>query len=214
MVNTPPSARPPPPPAVSSPTTAPSQRYSNPGRSIECGRNVLADRLAFGHDRDSFGYRQSASSVVTSLEDQYPAAATAAVALAQLHNHRPDSDWDSEAVRTTLVHATPAKICVRTMHRKPKSGGACTPLSNYHRFKHPFHHNIIIMVFQTLERESSYLQSWVTHLLNGPLHYLRSRDVNLFREGKGGIDRESPRSPRTAEDRSTKRADRKTTEQD
>ena len=32
------------------------------------------------------------------LEDAYPAAATAAVALAQLHNHRPDSDWDSDAV--------------------------------------------------------------------------------------------------------------------
>ncbi|KAL8784481.1 MAG: hypothetical protein Q9195_009028 [Heterodermia aff. obscurata] len=32
------------------------------------------------------------------LEDAYPAAATAAVALAQLHNHRPDSDWESDAV--------------------------------------------------------------------------------------------------------------------
>ncbi|KAL9127132.1 MAG: hypothetical protein Q9217_003940, partial [Psora testacea] len=31
-----------------------------------------------------------------SLEDQYPAAATAAVALAQLHSHRPDPEWDSE----------------------------------------------------------------------------------------------------------------------
>ena len=32
------------------------------------------------------------------LEDVYPAAATAAVALAQLHNTKPDSDWESDAV--------------------------------------------------------------------------------------------------------------------
>ena len=34
----------------------------------------------------------------TTLEDVYPAAATAAVALAQLHNTKPESDWDSDAV--------------------------------------------------------------------------------------------------------------------
>ena len=54
----------------------------------------------FGHERDSYGSDAGTITAPRSLEDQYPAAATAAVALAQLHNHRPggESDWDSEAV--------------------------------------------------------------------------------------------------------------------
>ncbi|KAL9122408.1 MAG: hypothetical protein Q9187_001028, partial [Circinaria calcarea] len=73
MVNTPPSARPPPPP-------------------IEAfGNNV------YGHDRSTPQRDYSSPAPPRSLEDAYPAAATAAVALAQLHSsHRPDSDWGSE----------------------------------------------------------------------------------------------------------------------
>ncbi len=54
--------------------------------------------IVYGHDREVYAGSQSSPAPPRSLEDQYPAAATAAVALAQLHNHRPDSDWDSEAV--------------------------------------------------------------------------------------------------------------------
>ncbi|KAL9021781.1 MAG: hypothetical protein Q9185_001016 [Variospora sp. 1 TL-2023] len=51
----------------------------------------------YGHDRDvqvhDYGSSQAAP---RSFSESYPAAATAAVALAQLHNHRPDSDFGSE----------------------------------------------------------------------------------------------------------------------
>lgn len=54
--------------------------------------------IVYGHERDAYTVSRSAPAPPRSLEDQYPAAATAAVALAQLHNQRPDSDWESEAV--------------------------------------------------------------------------------------------------------------------
>jgi hypothetical protein len=49
-------------------------------------------------DRDI--YVADASSPVTprTIDDAHPAAATAAVALAQLHHHRLASDWESEMV--------------------------------------------------------------------------------------------------------------------
>ncbi|MCJ1486437.1 hypothetical protein MMC06_006614, partial [Schaereria dolodes] len=73
MINTPPSARP-------------------PQQSMQAlGNNV------FGHERDAHPQRYTPAAPSRSLEDAYPAAATAAVALAQLHNTRPDSDWESEA---------------------------------------------------------------------------------------------------------------------
>ncbi|MCJ1273344.1 hypothetical protein MMC21_001135 [Puttea exsequens] len=74
MINTPPSERPQPPP--------PTQPFGN---------------TAYGHDRTTYGESQSSPVPPRSLEDQYPAAATAAVALAQLHNHQPGSDWGSDA---------------------------------------------------------------------------------------------------------------------
>ena len=55
--------------------------------------------IVYGHDRDAYSGTQGLSAPPRTLGmDQYPAAATAAVALAQLHTHRPDSDWESEAV--------------------------------------------------------------------------------------------------------------------
>ena len=93
MINTPASARPPPP----QPAPGPSQTYSSPGRPGLPTLKRRTDYTAYGHDRDHYTYQQPSN--VQSLDEQYPAAATAAVALAQLHNHRPDSDWESEAVR-------------------------------------------------------------------------------------------------------------------
>lgn len=61
---------------------------------------VSNTEVVYGHERDAYVPHQRSPAPPRSIEDQYPAAATAAVALAQLHSHRPDSDWDSEAVRT------------------------------------------------------------------------------------------------------------------
>ncbi|KAL6714482.1 hypothetical protein ACLMJK_007906 [Lecanora helva] len=76
MINTPPSERPPP---AEAPTSA--QPAGNPAYNVERNPNVG---------------RHSSPVPPRSLEDQYPAAATAAVALAQLHSHRPESDLGSE----------------------------------------------------------------------------------------------------------------------
>lgn len=76
MINTPPSERPQPPPPP------PTKPYGN---------------SVYGHDRDAYTRIQSSPAPPRTLEDQYPAAATAAVALAQLHSHQPHSEWDSEA---------------------------------------------------------------------------------------------------------------------
>ena len=54
--------------------------------------------LAYGYDRDVRMRDGTSPLPPTTLEDVYPAAATAAVALAQLHNTKPESDWDSDAV--------------------------------------------------------------------------------------------------------------------
>ncbi|KAL2058916.1 hypothetical protein ABVK25_000208 [Lepraria finkii] len=81
MIDTPPSERPPPPPPPQQP----------PPLTQPFGNSV------YGHERDAYPGNQSSPAPPRSLEDQYPAAATAAVALAQLHNHRPESDWGSEA---------------------------------------------------------------------------------------------------------------------
>ena len=57
--------------------------------------------IVYGHERDAHPRNYTPSALPRSLEDAYPAAATAAVALAQLHNTKPDSDWESEAVGLT-----------------------------------------------------------------------------------------------------------------
>ncbi|KAI4110916.1 MAG: hypothetical protein LQ339_000918 [Xanthoria mediterranea] len=74
MITTPPSEKPAP---------VPPQSFGN---------------TVYGHDRDvqvqDYGTSLAAP---RSFSESYPAAATAAVALAQLHNHRPDSEFGSEA---------------------------------------------------------------------------------------------------------------------
>ncbi|KAG7007589.1 hypothetical protein G7Y79_00009g026980 [Physcia stellaris] len=95
MINTPPSERPP-----------PSSQPSEPP--------------VYGHDREPRLPQVQAPAPAPSriLEDAYPAAATAAVALAQLHNHRPESDWDSDAKRDKP--ARPRKSSITKNNRRPK----------------------------------------------------------------------------------------------
>ena len=91
MINSPPSERPPPPP--------PAQSFGNTSKSaVSIDQPTRLIKIVYGKDRDTYGRVQSSPAPPRISEDQYPAAATAAVALAQLHNHRPDSDWESEAV--------------------------------------------------------------------------------------------------------------------
>lgn len=66
-----------------------------------------ADGAVYGHDRDAHASIQSSPAPPRTVEDQYPAAATAAVALAQLHSHQPHSEWDSEPVSTLSEAVAP-----------------------------------------------------------------------------------------------------------
>ena len=98
MINTPPSARPRPLPT------------SDPSNTLYSSNNVNStgsQRSLGGVDGTSFGQDQRLSSYSSpipprSFEDQYPAAATAAVALAQLHGSGKDSEWASEVVSEYL----------------------------------------------------------------------------------------------------------------
>lgn len=90
MINSPAQPRPPAP-------IEPANSLGNNGR-LQAGVTKLTD-LVYGHDRD---YKSPASAPAPApapartLEDVYPAAATAAVALAQLHNHKAEAEWNSE----------------------------------------------------------------------------------------------------------------------
>lgn len=60
---------------------------------------ALADRLpADVADRDIYVADASSPATPRALDEPHPAAATAAVALAQLHHHRLASDWDTDMV--------------------------------------------------------------------------------------------------------------------
>ena len=90
MINTPPHARPPIPPP---------DPPVNTSRTLEALHDSQRlNNASYGHDREAHSLGYSSPIPPRNLEDAYPAAATAAVALAQLHNTRPDSDWDSDAV--------------------------------------------------------------------------------------------------------------------
>ncbi|KAI4162333.1 MAG: hypothetical protein LQ342_004047 [Letrouitia transgressa] len=71
-------------------TTPPTEKPPAP-------QNQSTGNTAFGHDREAATADYSSSPAAARNLSEYPAAATAAVALAQLHSHRPDSDWESEA---------------------------------------------------------------------------------------------------------------------
>lgn len=91
MINSPPSERPQPAPQVPA--------LGNAGKLDTILGEIEDLKLAaYGHEREIHSAPRRSPVPQRSLDDQYPAAATAAVALAQLHNTRPDSDWESEAV--------------------------------------------------------------------------------------------------------------------
>ena len=95
MINTPPSAR----PRVTSDPSSSSFLGASGGSAPP--RNIGGPTSSpYGHDQRLSSYGSPAPS--RSLEDQYPAAATAAVALAQLHGSGKDSDWASDAVSRTI----------------------------------------------------------------------------------------------------------------
>ena len=99
MINTPPSER----PRLDPP--GPLQSFAPTQGSDSSTNRLSAHSLSHGPERDNHGYEQPPSFFPRTLDDQYPAAATAAVALAQLsHNNRPDSDWGSEAVGRKKEH--------------------------------------------------------------------------------------------------------------
>lgn len=54
-------------------------------------------------DRDIYVADPSSPATPRALDEPHPAAATAAVALAQLHHHRLASDWDTDMVCTFLL---------------------------------------------------------------------------------------------------------------
>ena len=90
MINTVPSARP-------APASTPSQHYLNTSTSPDSGR-YIGGHNSYSQDRQS---AYSSPAPTRTLDDPYPAAAnaaTAAVALAQLHGTRQDSAWASDNV--------------------------------------------------------------------------------------------------------------------
>src|SRR5436190_5478822 len=95
MVNTPLDQRPHAPQSnATHPRRGPSLRPFD-GRKFGTG----ADRFpADAGERDIFGHDGSSPVTPRTLDEAHPAAATAAVALAQLHHHRLNSEWDSEMV--------------------------------------------------------------------------------------------------------------------
>jgi hypothetical protein len=99
MINTPPSERPPPPPPTTSSNLAPHGPYN-----VCRPRPILTNDIGYGNERQSY-YREDSSTPNTprNLEDfqlgSMLPAASAAAALAQLHNHKLENDWESEGVR-------------------------------------------------------------------------------------------------------------------
>ncbi|KAL9003014.1 MAG: hypothetical protein Q9188_004095 [Gyalolechia gomerana] len=79
---------------------AQANREFKPRRSAiaRCRSTSEEHTQIYGHDRDVQVHDYGSSlAAPRSFSEAYPAAATAAVALAQLHNHRPDSEYGSEA---------------------------------------------------------------------------------------------------------------------
>ncbi|PGH01710.1 hypothetical protein AJ80_08977 [Polytolypa hystricis UAMH7299] len=72
--------------------TPPDQRPHHPPSATSHPRRGPTD----AGERDVFGPDHSSPVTPRTLDEAHPAAATAAVALAQLHHHRLNSDWDSE----------------------------------------------------------------------------------------------------------------------
>jgi hypothetical protein len=116
MINLIPSARPLP------PTSNPSNnRYPNSSASPESIRN-LAGLNSSHHNNHDIGQHHSAygsPAPVRTLEEQYTPAATAAVALAQLHGSRQDQEWVSESV--SYSYKAPQCKIIYSFRRLPRN---------------------------------------------------------------------------------------------
>lgn len=100
MVNTPPGQR----QHLSPPDSNSSRRHHGTFICrLQCSlyerRLMLVVDIA---DRDIYVADVSSPATPRAMDEAHPAAATAAVALAQLHHHRLASDWDMDMVR--LMH--------------------------------------------------------------------------------------------------------------
>ncbi|KAJ5160775.1 uncharacterized protein N7482_007779 [Penicillium canariense] len=84
-------------------------------------------RRPHGHDmadRDIYVADASSPATPRALDEPHPAAATAAVALAQLHHHRLASDWDTDMRRDKLTRPRKSSITQsarKAKHERPKS---------------------------------------------------------------------------------------------
>ena len=122
MISTPPSERPQAPlhSHSSSNTSFTNNNSNNSGAPRESTNVTGAGASIYNRDNDQHQASYSSPGPTRQLEDQYPAAATAAVALAQLHSQRQDSDWGSEAVSDilrTVLKVLPCSNVKRTMHQ-------------------------------------------------------------------------------------------------
>ncbi len=119
MVNTPPSERPPPPPSAQSGPSGSSSLHV-----IECDRSSQEQGL--GHDGEIHHLDRHSSTATPRTSDELRRssllpAASAAAALAQLHYHRPESDWDSEHVRGHALFSGPAGPLMPGIHQETHS---------------------------------------------------------------------------------------------
>ncbi|KAI4124863.1 MAG: hypothetical protein LQ338_004589 [Usnochroma carphineum] len=154
MINSPPTERPQPPP---------NQSFGN---------------TVYGHDRDVQVYDYASSPAAPrSFSESYPAAATAAVALAQLHNHGAGSEYGSEAVSKTLqtvlgyhreamaANSSASRVTSRKLisnHIRNRHH------SNYHPYRIKPTQNLY-RHFSRLDRESYCRQLWLgLHLEDRP----------------------------------------------
>lgn len=68
----------------------------------------------YGHERHHYGDDSSSPNTPRNLDDYNAGsmlpAASAAAALAQLHNYKVESDWDSEGVRILIISGSTALI--------------------------------------------------------------------------------------------------------
>lgn len=119
----------------------PNQLFGNSGMKRQTPTYLIElIKIAHGHDRDAYATDRNSPAPTRILEDQYPAAATAAVALAQLHNQKPDSDWESDGVSTqnTLTLNSPSIdlqfVLGRTMVPRKQVTHVRAPLSSFLQF--------------------------------------------------------------------------------
>ncbi|KAI9834947.1 MAG: hypothetical protein M1819_002670 [Sarea resinae] len=107
MVNTPPSQRPQ--PSADSPFSA-----SRTSPAIDCGTVPLILQ-AYDHDRKRYYPDDTSSPATPRTSDEFYAGsflptANAAAALAQLHTHRPESDWESEVDALSETEANNRRV--------------------------------------------------------------------------------------------------------